>query len=539
MTSRITSFIQRLANPVTLKRLRRFRRRKRAWIALWVLLGLYAFSLCAELICNDNPLYVKYNGRRYFPVFAFYPEDTFLHHGKHTRPDYKAIHASPTFQEHPGNYMIFTPVPFGPLSSVDPASLRDEDIIDVTFVPQPNVGNINILSDYTVSRQTDSGYFFGCGNDEVTGRAVEEYWAFPPELKEAIALRLANREAPPYTAILRGRRDADQQTEMSLTRFSARSRPPQSVRITLRDAHEQTGKKIKLSFVQGAEKPVHGQAFWETLSTAQQTTVRERLAQAESLPAQTLPMTIRDKNYQVRIEPDTVQFPHPPVKRHFMGLDNAGRDVFARMLYGLRISLSFGLLLVAFSMTLGIVAGAIQGYFGGRVDILSQRLIEIWSALPFLYIMILMGSIYGRRFGLLLFCYGIFNWIGISYYMRAEFLRLRRQPFVDAAKCMGLPSWKIMGKHILPNALTPVITFFPFSLVGAIGSLAALDYLGFGLPPPTPSWGELLHQAQMFRWAWWLILYPALGLFAVMLSGVFIGEGVRDAFDPRPFSRME
>jgi len=173
------------------------------------------------------------------------------------------------------------------------------------------------------------------------------------------------------------------------------------------------------------------------------------------------------------------------------------------------------------------------------VDIVGQRLIEIWDALPFLYILILMGSVFGRSFGLLLLCYGVFNWVGISYYQRAEFLRLRKMAFVEAARCMGIPAWKIMFQHILPNALVPVITFFPFSLVGAIGLLAALDYLGFGLPPPTASWGELLTQAQEYTWAWWLALYPALALFIVMLLGVFVGEGVRSAFDPRPISRLE
>jgi microcin C transport system permease protein len=190
-------------------------------------------------------------------------------------------------------------------------------------------------------------------------------------------------------------------------------------------------------------------------------------------------------------------------------------------------------------MVMGIGAGAVQGYYGGIIDITGQRLIEIWSALPFLYIMILMGSVFGRSFILLLFCYGIFNWIGISYYVRAEFFRLRKQAFVEAAQLMGISSWKIMVRHIMPNAMVPVITFFPFSLVGAIGSLAALDYLGFGLPAPTPSWGELLSQAQQYRWAWWLILYPSLALFIVMLLGVFIGEGIRNAFDPRRYSRLE
>ena len=201
--------------------------------------------------------------------------------------------------------------------------------------------------------------------------------------------------------------------------------------------------------------------------------------------------------------------------------------------------MSFGLLLVVYTMALGIVAGAVQGYYGGLLDITAQRLIEIWSALPFLYVMILMGSVFGRSFFLLLFVYGIFNWIGISYYMRAEFLNLRTQPFVEAAKCLGVPTWKIIFRHIMPNGLTPVITFFPFSLVGAISSLAVLDYLGFGLPAPTSSWGELLFQAQQFRWAWWLILFPSLALFIVMLLGVLVGEGVRNAFDPKRFSKLE
>jgi microcin C transport system permease protein len=250
-------------------------------------------------------------------------------------------------------------------------------------------------------------------------------------------------------------------------------------------------------------------------------------------------MSIRGKRFRISAEKKDVRFPFLPVSGHFMGIDGAGRDVLARILYGLRTSMTFGFLLVVCSMALGIIAGALQGYFGGLVDISGQRLIEIWSALPFLYIMILMGSIYGRSFSLLLFCYGLFNWIGISYYIRAEFLRLRKLPFVETAVCMGISPLAIIFRHILPNALVPVITFFPFSLVGAIGALAALDYLGFGLPPPTPSWGELLFQAQQYRWAWWLILYPSLALFAVMLLGVFVGEGIRNAYDPKQFSRLE
>ena len=184
-------------------------------------------------------------------------------------------------------------------------------------------------------------------------------------------------------------------------------------------------------------------------------------------------------------------------------------------------------------MFIGLVAGAVEGYFGGKTDILCQRLTEIWSAMPFLYVMIFIGSTLGRSFGVLFVCYAAFNWITVSYYMRSEFLRLRGRTFVDAARVEGLSSMRILFVHILPNALTPMVTLFPFLLMGAIGTLASLDFLGFGLPPMTPSCGELLAEAQKFRDAWWLVLFPSLALFTVMLITDFVGEGLRDAFDPR------
>jgi microcin C transport system permease protein len=282
-----------------------------------------------------------------------------------------------------------------------------------------------------------------------------------------------------------------------------------------------------------------GGDLWPKLSEGAQKEILKNVQNRFFGPLDNLRLKANGRLYTVIFDKEDVRFPFRPVKGHIMGIDGAGRDVFARVLYGLRTSMTFGLLLVFASMVLGIVTGALQGYYGGAVDLTGQRLIEIWSALPFLYIMILMGSVYGRSFPLLLLCYGMFNWIGISYYMRAEFLRLREQPFVEAAKCMGIASHKIIFKHILPNGLVPVVTFFPFSLVGAIGALAALDYLGFGLPPPTPSWGELIFQAQQFRWAWWLILYPSLALFTVMLLGVFVGEGIRNAYDPKRYQRLD
>ena len=239
------------------------------------------------------------------------------------------------------------------------------------------------------------------------------------------------------------------------------------------------------------------------------------------------------------LPPAEVSYPFRPVPAHPFGIDAGGRDVYARVVHGMRIALVFGIVLAFLGMLFGLVIGAVEGYFGGKTDIVLQRFTEIWSAMPFLYVMIFIGSTMGRSFAVLLVCYAIFNWITVSYYLRAEFLRLRTRTFVEAAKVQGSSTARIIFVHILPNALTPLITLFPFLLMGAIGSLAALDFLGFGLPPMTPSCGELLAEAQQFRGAWWLILFPSLALFVVMLLTVLVGEGLRDAFDPRQQSKLE
>lgn len=239
------------------------------------------------------------------------------------------------------------------------------------------------------------------------------------------------------------------------------------------------------------------------------------------------------------LPPSPVSFPFHPCKGHPFGIDAGGRDVYARVVHGMRISLLFGFLLAFSGLLFGVAIGAAEGYFGGRTDLTLQRFTEIWSALPFLYVMIFLGSTVGRSFLILLVSYAVFNWIAVSYYMRAEFLRLRSLPFVEAAKTLGFSHFRVIFSHILPNALTPLITLFPFLLMGAIGSLAALDFLGFGLPPMTPSCGELLNQAQQFRDAWWLVVFPSAALFIVMLLAVLVGEGLRDAFDPKQRSCYE
>ena len=535
-----------IKNPINRKRFQRLKEMKRSYISLWVLIILYVTSFGSELICNDNPLYVKFEGKSYFPVFKFCPDDAFTGSGKKTRPDYHKIRKSQAFKNNSENYMIFPPVPFGPYGSVDPESIDVSENVTVIFNAMPLIGTVNVRKDYSIARSVAFGPFVGKTEDDVKNLILTDYLDIPERIQQAVNVRFANQTAPAIAVSTKSAHGKE--IMVSLSTFSTRKRPPKTVRLTFRESisagtstfiqvHEIEFNR-ELNIVQ-SNSTTKGLDLWQKLTESAR---KELLRNVESRflgPLDNLRLSVDGRNYSIAFVKEDVRFPFRPVKGHIMGIDGAGRDVFARVLYGLRTSMTFGLLLVITAKVLGIIVGALQGYYGGAIDITGQRLIEIWSALPFLYIMILMGSVFGRSFLLLLFCYGIFNWIGISYYMRAEFLRLRKRPFVEAAKCMGIASYKVIFKHILPNGLVPVITFFPFSLVGAIGALAALDYLGFGLPPPTPSWGELLFQAQQYRWAWWLILYPSLALFTVMLLGVFIGEGIRNAYDPKRYTRLE
>ncbi len=225
--------------------------------------------------------------------------------------------------------------------------------------------------------------------------------------------------------------------------------------------------------------------------------------------------------------------PYPPSTRHWLGTDSGGRDVLARLIYGFRISMLFALLLTFVTAVLGIIVGGVQGYLGGRWDVLLQRVIEIWSALPFLYVVILMSAVFGRNFAVLLGVMALFSWIGLSYYMRGEFFKVKNMNFVRVARALGLGPLRIFFRHILPNSLTPAITILPFTLIGGIGSLTALDFLGFGLQPPTPSWGELMKQGLDNLHARWIAVSATGALFLTLLLATFIGEGAREAFDPK------
>ena len=241
----------------------------------------------------------------------------------------------------------------------------------------------------------------------------------------------------------------------------------------------------------------------------------------------------------IRYSYDTINYnlPSPapsfPTKENWIGTDDQGRDVVARLIYGFRISVIFGLVLTILSSIVGVAAGAVQGYFGGRIDILGQRFIEIWSGLPVLFLLIILSSFVEPNFWWLLLIMLLFSWMGLVGVVRAEFLRGRNLEYVRAARALGMSHIRIMSRHILPNAMVATMTFMPFILSGSITTLTALDFLGFGLPPGSPSLGELLAQGKANLHAPWLGI-SGFAVISLQLSLlVFIGEGVRDAFDPR------
>jgi microcin C transport system permease protein len=225
--------------------------------------------------------------------------------------------------------------------------------------------------------------------------------------------------------------------------------------------------------------------------------------------------------------------PAAPDSANLLGTDDKGRDLLARLLYGFRLSLLFALIVAAVCTALGVLYGALQGYFAGWVDIVMERVKEIWSAMPWLYMLIIFSALFAPSFALLVVLISVFGWMGLSNYVRAEFLKNRTLDYVRAAKALGQSDRKIMWRHILPNSMTPVVTLIPFEMAGAIGALTSLDFLGLGVPPGTPSLGELLNQGKENLDAWWISLTTFGVLVILLLLLILIGDALRDALDPR------
>lgn len=241
-----------------------------------------------------------------------------------------------------------------------------------------------------------------------------------------------------------------------------------------------------------------------------------------------IPYSFQTLNYFSK-EPN----PASPSLDNWLGTDDRGRDVLSRLIYGFRLSILFGIALTIVGVVVGVLTGALMGFFGGRFDLITQRIIEIWSAMPELYLLIIFASIFNPSVLLLIILLAAFGWMGLSDYVRAEFFRNRALEYVRAAKALGLTNAQIMWRHILPNSLTPVITFLPFRMSAAILSLTSLDFLGLGVPPGTPSLGELLSQGKANLDAWWISLSTFLVLAGTLMLLTFMGDALRDAFDNR------
>lgn len=225
--------------------------------------------------------------------------------------------------------------------------------------------------------------------------------------------------------------------------------------------------------------------------------------------------------------------PSAPTRDNWLGTDDRGRDLLAQLIYGFRVSVLFALALTVTGVALGVLTGAIQGFFGGKTDLAFQRFIEIWGSMPELYLLIIFSAVFAPSISLLLILLSLFGWMGLSDYVRAEFLRNRQLDYVKAARALGVGNAQIIWRHILPNSLTPVVTFLPFRMSAAILALTSLDFLGLGVPPGTPSLGELLSQGKNSIDAWWISLSTFAVLVTTLLLLTFMGDALRDALDPR------
>jgi microcin C transport system permease protein len=277
------------------------------------------------------------------------------------------------------------------------------------------------------------------------------------------------------------------------------------------------------------EIQAHGWMIWPAVRYSYNTVNNELARPAPAPPWWRMTPEERCSAYPLGVEDEDCVYGN----MNWLGTDDQGRDVVARLMYGFRISVLFGLVLAAVSSVVGIAAGAVQGYFGGWVDLLMQRFIEVWNAIPTLYLLIILSSVIAPSFFVLLGILLLFSWVALVGVVRAEFLRGRNFEYITAARALGVSNFTIMWRHLLPNAMVATLTFLPFILNGSITTLTSLDFLGFGLPAGSPSLGEMLAQGKANLQAPWLGL-TGFSVIAVMLSLlIFVGEGVRDAFDPR------
>ena len=448
-------------DPLTRRRIARFRRIKRGYYSLVILSIAIVLSIFAPYLAESRALAVWHDGALYFPTFQYYDMSTF---GQTPPPDWDTGELETEYYRLQRDWDLERRLyaQEAARSGTDPATVA---ALDTRY---PNRDNFVVLPPIPWNPYQ---------NDFWYNEVLNDIQAALDRTDPAVAVRLASRDGLDELA------GAIETGELE----ALLEDPDRSPTGTLR-----------------------GLAATGALASL------EGLAQ---LPPNA---------------PDTL-------RRHYLGTDSQGRDVAARLLYGFRISIFFALFLVLISQVIGTFVGSLQGYLGGRFDLLSQRVLEVLISVPFLYVVIIIAALFVPSFWLLLAVMAVFQWIGITFYMRTEMYREKTREYCLAARSYGASHLRIIFRHLLPNCLTPLVTFTPFAVVTAIFSLTALDYLGYGLPAPTPSWGELIDQALQSenRDRLWLTLSPFGALTITLVLVVFIGESVREAFDPKQYARYE
>ncbi len=448
-------------DPITRKRLQRFRRIKRGYYSFLILAVGMILSVFAPYLAESRALFVWHEGRPYFPTFEFYPMNTFA-------------------QEPPPAWGM------GDLETEYVRLKREWDL--ERFLYERELGEVG--ADPGASLALDSRY---------PNRG--SYVIMPPIPWDPFQSDFWSNEILNEIDVLLERGD----------RIGAEH-------LARRDGLEELGDAIYSGEIE---------ALLSSPELSSTGDVRGLVATG-AMPS---------------LAGLGVVPPNPPEwdRRHYLGTDSQGRDVASRLLYGFRISVFFALFLVVVGQVIGTIVGSVQGYVGGRFDILSQRAIEVLVSIPFLYVVIIMAALFQPSFWMLLGIMALFQWISITFFMRTEMYREKTREYCLAAKSYGASHARVIFRHLLPNSLTPLVTFTPFAVVGAIFALTALDYLGYGLSPPTPSWGELIDQALQIenRDKLWLTFAPFGALTITLVLVVFIGESVREAFDPKQYARYE
>ena len=446
-------------DPITRRRLERFRRIKRGYYSLVILVTAIVLSVFAPYLAESRALLVWHDGQLYLPTFQYLPMSTF---GQEPPPAWGQQDLETEYLRLQREWRVerFLYDRERTAAGDDPQALA---ALDRAY---PNRGNYVVMPPIPWNPYENDFWYNEILNDVQA------------------ALNEGNREC--------------------------------AERLALRDGLDELAKAIYTGEIEAILADPDRSPTGDLLGLARTGTMAS-LAGMGVLP------------------------PTPPDLRHYFGTDSQGRDVASRLLYGFRISIFFALFLVIAGQIIGTTVGSLQGYLGGRFDLLSQRVLEILLAIPFLYVVIIMAAFFAPTFWLLLAIMAFFQWITITFYMRTEMYREKTREYCLAARSYGASHLRVVFRHLLPNCLTPLVTFTPFAIVTAIFALTALDYLGYGLPAPTPSWGELLDQALRLenRSSLWLTLAPFGALTATLVLVVFVGESVREAFDPKQYARYE